>query len=211
MGMILTASKFLAFRAGSAALMAKQVADGGERVRHLAARDCDHLQRTGTIEPLSRSPYRPETERRSMAIVFLRGMVIGGLIVFVLSFLTLMTLTGMASEPASDQTRLLGSLLVSSLLGLGGLIVPGSGLGLGGVLGETKRRMDTAADAHMRSYWVARESIRQSLMEGTLSPQEARARLAPYGGVQQAPLSHQPPLHQPPREGLYPTYYDPSR
>lgn len=203
MGMISTTAKFLVFRAGSAALMAKKVTDSTERVRQLAARDCDHLRRTGTIERVAHAPLGPQAHRRSMLVVFLKGMLMGGLIVFLLSFLALMILTGMASNPASMATRLQGSLLMSSLLGLVGLVLPGGGLGVGGALAESKRRMDTAADASLRSYWAARESARLGLDAGVLSAHDAHLRLAPFAGVQQAPLSHQPVRADPP-----PTYYD---
>lgn len=194
-GILVGAGRLLALQVGSAALSARKAAAAQAKVRELAIRDCAHLRDHGSLEPLDRAPVKPAMRYRSMVGRVVLGMGGSGVVVFLLALVSLVALSGMASDPLPMANRLAGSVLVAGLLGIVGFFVPGVGIGVGMWMAESKRRVDDAALEPLRSYWNLRESLREALAFGATTPQDAYFRLAAHAPPQhgqQPPLSFRP-------------------
>lgn len=205
----------LAAQVGGAVLGSRRVAQSVETVNRMADEDCDSIRSSGLLN-LAKTPAQASARPpRSNFNRFLTGMLWTATWAGLLAFLLLMMLTGMASDPTSVGTRLAGSALVAAIVAAVAAFVPGLGIGLSLVVGETRRRLEYDGGAHLRSYWEGRERLRQSLLLGSISPEDAYRHIASYrvpAGVPVPPQSYGPPRpHQIEVAQDYPLDYDPRR
>lgn len=204
MGALFSMGSLIAAQAGGVALGQRQAARSVEAVNRLADRDIASLQQTGRIEFIS-PPVGMPRRKRSFFFVLVKSVVYPFLACFVLGMVGSLLLTGMASDPLDLPERLAASAIL-------GLVVGGAGaffLAIPTILGlwasETRKRVEADGQAHLRSYWVMREEVREWLEEGSISMEQAYGRLASYRApgqrqslpparVQQvtAPLSYDP-------------------
>lgn len=144
-------------------------------------RDLDSLRSTGAIptgvQPtFSLTPHR----QKSMLSRYLLGVGLGGFGAWLLTLIIALVVIEGTGQDGAPVEKVIPSLMVAALVGLGGFVVPVLLIGAWLWIREARARVREATAEGYRAYWGERERGAQALAQGQATPDQVGEVLARF-------------------------------
>lgn len=144
-------------------------------------RDLDSLRGTGAL-PTGVQPRFSLTPHRQRGIVgrYALGVGLGGFFAWLLTLIIALAVIEGTGQDGAAAEKVIPSLMVAGLVGLGGFVVPGLLLGAWLWIREARARVREATGEMYREYWSERERGSAALAQGQATPDQVVEVLARF-------------------------------